>query len=130
MARLLSLALLSLSAVLASASAGSPQSIHRMPFCISRGGSDEAAATAATAATATSVEATSSAGTIPSGGASSSYANQLETVKASVLETASESVREVLSVRLRLLVLLCLVDSFPSHTHNHTHTQPPITTLY
>jgi hypothetical protein len=95
MARLLSIALLSLSAVLASAAGptaatsssstgtGTGTGTSRMPFCISsRGGSDEAA-----------VMASNSASAIPSGGASS-YSNQLEAVKASVLEAAAESVRQ------------------------------------
>jgi len=57
---------------------------QRLPFCISnvRGGSDDGASTASTA------------NTIPSGGASS-YASQLEAVKSSVLETASESIEQL-----------------------------------
>jgi hypothetical protein len=75
MARLLSVALLSLGAVLTSA-ASSPRS----PWCIQvpRGGSSEGSAEAAVHS-------------IPLGGAS--YSSQLEGVKSQILEAAAESVR-------------------------------------
>lgn len=79
MARLLSLALLSVSAVLTTASS-SFSSTSRVPFCVStRGGSSAG-------------DAVSGPTDIPAGGAS--YSSQLESVKTSVLETASESVSE------------------------------------
>jgi hypothetical protein len=75
MARLLSVALLSLGAVLATA-ASSPRS----PWCIQvpRGGSSEGSAEAAVHS-------------IPIGGAS--YSSQLEGVKSQILEAAADSVR-------------------------------------
>lgn len=84
MARLLFVALLSLNAYI---SAAHQPAVPRLPFCISRGGSDA-----------------ESVSSIPSGGASS-YASQLEAVKASVLEAAAESVSSTIQLDLLLSLL-------------------------
>lgn len=88
MARLLSLALLSLNAVVVHATVPSPLHHRRMPFVVPRGGGGDESGSSSSGAENNKHTAT----TIPAGGASS-YASQLEEVKAAVLEAASDSVR-------------------------------------
>jgi len=95
MARLLSLTCLSVAAVLAAAA----PSTSRVPFAVSvRGGSDATPA--------------SFVASIPSGGASSGdYASQLESVKASVLQTASASIEEL---KDQIVTQQAIVEDFGS----------------